>query len=97
MCDDDHHAKKECERVEVDRPIGFLWRDCANRHHQRRTGERDAGAIEPQARNPPERDAAVSQQKDNSSSDCERGRFHFQSPLCVRENIQVSAVKKISD
>jgi hypothetical protein len=44
----DHHAEQERERVEIDSAIGLVGRDRANRHHQRRAGERNAGAIQPE-------------------------------------------------
>jgi len=66
----DHHAEQERERVEVDRAIGFIRRDCADRHHQRRASERNAGAVEPEPGNAPERNARISQKKDNGGSDC---------------------------
>jgi hypothetical protein len=57
--------------------------------------ERDTGAIEPQAGNSPERDAAIGQKKDDCGGDCEGRRFHFRKPFCGRKNIQLSSVRKI--
>ena len=47
MRHDDHHAEKQRERVEIDRPVGFFGRDRADREHQRRVGQRDAGPVQP--------------------------------------------------
>ena len=39
------HAEKERECLKVHRAISLFRRDGTDRHHQRRTGERNAGAI----------------------------------------------------
>ena len=77
---DDHHAKQECERVEVDRAISLLRRNCADRHHQRRASERNAGAIKPEPGNASERNARISQKKDNDGGESV-GVFISRKPL----------------
>jgi hypothetical protein len=58
------------ERIEVDRAIGLLRRDCADRHHQRRAAKRNAGAIEAEPGNAFKRNARISQKKDYGGDDC---------------------------
>ena len=51
MRDNDHHAKKKRQYIEIDGPIGFFRRDRSDRHHQRRAGKRNAGPIQPEPGN----------------------------------------------
>ena len=81
MCHHNHHAEQERESVEVDRAVGFFGRDRADRHHQRRTGQRDAGPIKAETRDAAQRHPRVGENKDCSRS--KRSQRHH-SAACAR-------------
>jgi hypothetical protein len=83
----DHHAEKKCQRVEIDRAVGLFRRDGADGHHQCRAGERDASAIEPKTRNAPERDAGISEEKNDRGGTSEK---HYCAAWNIADFIEIA-------
>ncbi len=52
-------------RVEVDRVEGVVEAQGAERDHRSAAEKRDAGAVEPEARNAPKRDAGIGQREND--------------------------------
>ncbi len=64
MSDDQHHAEQQGDRAEIDRAIGLVERQGPARHHQCRAEQSGAGAVQPQERQPAERDDEIGRGED---------------------------------
>ena len=64
MGDHDHHAEKQCDRIEIDGAKGFLEAERPERDHRCAAKKGDPGPVESQARNAARCDPDVSQRKD---------------------------------
>ena len=63
--DDDHHAEQQRDRVPVDGVERLVEADAAEGDHRRAAEEGDAGAVEPEAGNAPDRHAAIDEDEDD--------------------------------
>ncbi|MDZ7714563.1 MAG: hypothetical protein U5L06_16465 [Rhodovibrio sp.] len=66
---DDHHREQHDQGVAVDRPQRLTLRQGARCHHGDRAHDRDAGAVDPQARQPAERHPEVGDGEDGGDED----------------------------
>ena len=63
--DHDHDAEQQGDGIEVDGPIGILERQSPGRDHEARAHQRDAGAIDPQPRNPADGKRQITRDEDD--------------------------------
>jgi hypothetical protein len=75
MRDDDHHAEQQRDRIEVDGTVGILQTQRADRDHRRAAQKGDSGAIEAQAGDPADRDAAIGEDQNRQSGAARKGHF----------------------
>ena len=64
MGDDQHHAEQQRDGAEIDRFVRVVQRQGTCRDHERRAEKRRAGAVQPQERQPAERDDQVGGEED---------------------------------
>ncbi len=88
MRDDDHHADEQADRVPVDGAKGVVETDGADDDHRRAAEKGDAGAIEAQAGDATDGEAAIDKDENDRCGEMgeESWRLHDRAQIMAGSN-----------